>query len=66
MTIGSDDDNMGFRTREHIVRHKPGFDHGGPEREPENGGNHRFRRSDQKDIPQGSLADRIAKHKKGG
>jgi hypothetical protein len=63
-TKSSDDGNMGFGFRAHVVHHKPGFDHGGPEREPENG-NHRLHRSEQKDIPQGSLAERLSQPKKG-
>ena len=57
--------NKGFGGRGHTVEHKPGFDSGGPKRKPETGGDHAFRRSDQKDVPQGSLADRISKSKKG-
>jgi hypothetical protein len=60
-----DSGNKGFVVREHVVHHKPGFDHGGPERELETEGNHAFRRSEQKDIPQGTLADRISKSRKG-
>jgi hypothetical protein len=63
-TKTGDDGNMGFGSRANVAQHKQGFDHGSPEREPETGGNHRFRRSEQKDIPQGSLADRIANFKK--
>jgi hypothetical protein len=64
-TKTGDDGNMGFGSSANLVDHKPGFDRGAPARERETRGNHRFRRSDQKDIPQGSLADRVAKSKKG-
>lgn len=57
--------NKGFGGRQHIVEHRPGFDLGGQKRKLETGGDHAFRRSDQKDIPQRSLADRIGKSKKG-
>ena len=57
--------NKGFVVRHHIAHHKPGFDNGGQRRELETGGNHAFRRSEQKDIPQGTLADRIGKSRKG-
>ena len=57
--------NKGFGGRQNIVQHKPGFDHGGQKRKLETGGDHAFRRSDQKDIPQGSLADRIGNSRKG-
>ncbi len=64
-TKRSDAENTDFGFRENVVHHKPGFDYGGPKREPEAAGNHRFRRSERKDIPQESLARRIAKSKKG-
>jgi hypothetical protein len=57
--------NKGFVVRQYIVDHRPGFDHEGPKRELEAGGNHAFRRSEKKDIPQGILADRIGKSRKG-
>ena len=65
-TKTGDEGNTGFGLREYVVHHKPGLDHGGPTRELETGGDHAFRRSEQKDIPQGSLADRIGRSKKGG
>ena len=56
--------NKGFGVRQHIAHHKPGFDHRGQKRELESGGNHAFRHSEEKDIPQGTLADRIGKSRK--
>jgi hypothetical protein len=64
-TKTDDAGNKGFGLRGKVVDHKPGFDKGGQERKKETGGNHGFRRSEQKDIPQGSLAERIGKSKKG-
>ena len=64
-TKTGDDGNMDFRPRAKVVHHKPGFDHEAPERKLETNGNHRFRRSEKKDVPQGALADRLAKSKKG-
>ena len=61
----ADAGNKGFGVRQHIVHHRPGFDHEGQKRELETGGNHAFRRSKQNDIPQGTLADRIGKSRKG-
>jgi hypothetical protein len=60
-TRGSDDDNTGFAIRENAVKHKPGFDLGKQAKEGEAAGNHRFKRSDPKDVPQRSLAERIVK-----
>ena len=53
--------NTGFGFREHVVHHKPGFEHQSLKRELETGGNHRFRPSEQKDVPRESLSDRIDK-----
>lgn len=61
----SDAENTAFGLPEYLADHKPGFDHEGPKREIETGDNHRFRRSQKKDVPQKSLADRIGKSKKG-
>jgi hypothetical protein len=47
-----------------LADHKPGFDHRESKQETERGDNHRFRRSEKKDVPQESLASRIAKKKK--
>jgi hypothetical protein len=63
--IPSDERNTGFGFPENLVRHKPGFEAADLKLETE-AGNHRFRPSDQKKIPQGSLAERIAKSTKGG
>jgi hypothetical protein len=65
-TKTSDADNTGFAIRENVVKHKPGFELEGQAAEVEAAGNHRFRRSEQKDIPRLSLAERIAKTTKGG
>jgi hypothetical protein len=64
-TIASDAENTGFGFRKNVAQHKPGFDQGSPEREPEADGNHRFRRSEEKDVPRRSLADRLGKPAKG-
>ena len=64
-TKAGDAENTGFGFREKIVKHKPGFEPGSQEREPEAAGNHRFRPSPQKDIPKETLAARIAKSAKG-
>jgi hypothetical protein len=64
-TTTGDAENRGFGFPEYVADHKPGFDHGGPEREIDAGDNsHRFRRSEKRDIPQESLASRIGKLKK--
>ena len=60
-----DERNKGFVGRQHVVDHGPGFDYGDKKRRVETGGNHAFRRSEQKDVPQGTLADRIEKSRKG-
>jgi hypothetical protein len=57
----SEADNTGFAVRENVARHKPGFELGEQAKETEAASNHRFRRSEQKDVPQRSLAERIAK-----
>jgi hypothetical protein len=61
----NDERNTGFGFPENLVRHKPGFETAAQKQEPETGGNHRFRPSEPKKIPQGSLAERIAKSAKG-
>ena len=61
-----DAENKGFGGRRNVTHHKPGFDHGYQRSEPETEGNHAFRRSDQKDVPQESLADRVGRRKQGG
>jgi hypothetical protein len=62
---GNDAANEGFGRRASVVHHKPGFDPGSLTREGETHGNHRFRRSEQKDVPQGSLAERTRTPAKG-
>ena len=65
---GSDDgdDRDGpFGLPVRLADHKPGVDHGKPAPEGESGGDHRFRRSEPKDIPKESLAERISKSRKG-
>jgi hypothetical protein len=52
--------------RENVVKHKPGFDLEGHVGEVEAAGNHRFRRSEAKDIPRRPLAERIARTTTGG
>jgi hypothetical protein len=64
-TKSGDAGNTGFDFPENILRHKPGFELGEAAREPEADGDHRFRRSDPKKVPQISLAERIAKSLKG-
>lgn len=64
-TKDGDGENTGFGFRENVVKHKPGFEAGSQEREPESAGNHQLRPSPQKDIPKETLAARIAKSTKG-
>ena len=64
-TEPSDARNTGFGPREHVVNHKPGYDSGSSKRQAETGDSHRFRRSDKKDVPKESLADRLSKSRKG-
>jgi len=59
-----DADNTGFPIRKNVVQHKPGLDLAA-EVKDEGTGNHRFKRREQKDIPHGTLAERIAKPTKG-
>lgn len=55
--------NKGFGVRDNIAHHKPGFEYEDQKRELDTEGNHAFRPSEQKDIPKGTLADRIHKSK---
>ena len=64
-TATGDDENTAFGFSEYLAQHKPGFEHGGPKEETGTDDSNRFRRSEKKDIPQKSLADRIGKSKKG-
>lgn len=63
---GGDEENTAFGLPEKVVDHKPGFDLQVPKHEAEMGNNRRFRPSEEKDIPQQSLAERIGKNRKGG
>lgn len=65
-TKAEDEKNTGFNFRDDVARHKPGFEPASQEREPDDSGNHRFRRSEEKDVPKESLAARIAKSTRGG
>jgi hypothetical protein len=56
--------NRTFGLPVYLVDHKPGLDHQASKQEVERGDNHRFRRSDKKDIPRESLASRIGKPKR--
>jgi hypothetical protein len=56
--------NRAFGLPVYLVDHKPGLDHQVSKQEVEDGDNHRFRRSDKKEIPRESLASRIGKPKK--
>jgi hypothetical protein len=58
--------NQGFGGRQNVIHHKPGFESGHQRGEPETRGNHAFRRSEQKDVPQESLAERVGRRKQGG
>ena len=50
-----DERNKGFGGRRHVVDHGPGFDYGDKKRKPETGGNHAFRRSEQRTFLRGLL-----------
>jgi hypothetical protein len=64
-TRDSDAGNTAFSISKNVVHLKPGLDLAA-EVKDEGTGNHRFRRSEEKDIPRGTLADRISKSTKGG
>lgn len=57
--------NTGFGFPVRLANHKSGIDLSAPVREGNADGNHRFRPAKKNKIPQRSLADRIAKAKKG-
>ncbi len=59
-TRDSDTGNAGFSFRKDVIHHKPGFEKAAAHTDAEAGGNHRFRARDEKDVPKGSLASRIA------
>jgi hypothetical protein len=64
-TRESDAGNEAFAISKNVVQHRPGLDLAA-EVKDKDAGNHRFRRSEQKDIPRGTLAERTAKSAKGG
>ena len=64
MDLG-DAENTAFGIPEILQDHKPGYDDGDSKRKVGVGGDHRFKRSDKKAVPQESLAVRIGKSKKG-
>jgi hypothetical protein len=65
MTKGGDEENTDFGLPAKTVDQKSGFDRG-VEQQVETDDNPRLRPSEEKDIPQESLAARIAKIQKGG
>jgi hypothetical protein len=60
-----DEKNAGFGFPEHVANLRPGFDPPRPHKEVETSKNHRRQPSEPKDIPQGPLADRVRKSRKG-
>jgi hypothetical protein len=60
----SDAGNEAFGISKNIAQHRTGLDLAA-EVKDEDTGNHRFRRSERKDIPSGTLAERMAKSKGG-
>jgi hypothetical protein len=64
-TRESDAGNEAFAISKNVAQHKPGLDLTA-EVKDKGTGNHRFRRSEKKDIPRGTLAERIAKSTRGG
>jgi hypothetical protein len=64
-TRDSDAGNEAFAISKNVAQHKPGLDLAA-EVKDKGTGNHRFQRREQKDIPRGTLAERIAKSTKGG
>jgi len=64
-TRDSDSGNQAFAISKNLVQHKPGLELAAEVKDGDTG-NHRFKRREQKDIPRGSLAERIAKSTKGG
>jgi hypothetical protein len=61
----ADERNGGFGFPIHVAQLKPGVDSPESHREVETGKNHRLRPAKHKEIPQGSLADRMRKARKG-
>ena len=60
-----DEDNTAFGLPERSLERKPGYTRNVTEREDEAAG-HRRRPSDEKDIPQEPLAERIARNRRDG
>jgi hypothetical protein len=60
----SDEGNASFSFGRKNADHKPGVDMTSHPREAEGSTDHQFKRSDEKAIPKGTLAERFAK--KGG
>jgi hypothetical protein len=60
----NDAGNEAFGISKNVAQHKPGVDLAA-EVKDEGTGNHRFQRREKKDIPRGTLAERIAKSTKG-
>ena len=63
-STNGDDGNAAFGFPEKVADLKPGFDEGASKRDVKTGDSHRFRPSNRRDVPKGSLADRIAKSRK--
>jgi|SRR5262249_9778420 len=63
-TRESDARNEAFAVNKNLAKHKPGLDLTA-EAKDKGTGNHRFQRSDKKDVPRGTLAERIAKSTRG-
>jgi hypothetical protein len=61
----SDAGNEAFGISKKVAQHRAGLDLAAEVKDKDTG-NHRFRRSERKDIPSGTLAERIAKSAKGG
>jgi hypothetical protein len=63
-TRESDAGNQAFAISKNVAQHKPGLDLAAEVKDGGTG-NHRFHRSEQKDVPRGTLAERIARSTKG-
>jgi hypothetical protein len=63
MVKSGDDRNSGFGSGSNVARHKPGFEPSPAVRGQD--GNHTFKHSDNKDVPQESLRDRLTRPRKG-
>jgi hypothetical protein len=62
---GGDEENADFGLPENVADHKSGFDREVANQEVETGNDRRRRPREEKDVPQESLAARIAKIRKG-